>query len=586
MRKMSLSRSAILLLLLSAGLSFIIIESCRKMDKQATPASNLQKEKFFRIHPGTDPLVNTIAQNIRRQDEKRNLVSKIVDKAGFPVWEKAVVNKITSQARVTQNEQQVFIPIVNEDDRETRAILAVKLNGEDTLFTMVYAAAYRQYGFDSTANNDNWSALDVFAAFTYFDHTIFDRTGYYLSDSRLLGTTEDTISNQPATIYIENIGTEAQGRLQRSNPGTIVIYITYVHCDYPSGQKTASFNSRVVGPNCYNATYVQHQVNFTLDENLPGGGYFESGGGGGPDSYMCIGCNWEDTNPCDTDPNLPMAPCDDDWQPIPNAVDEPFNPDLYDSVGVTDALEEAYPCVAALINDSLKDANWLAQIAGSEVFHDSAYMHLQFDTSTVNTTVSQHPATTIVGDTAGIDIAGNTHFTATITLNGWFLRNATRNAIINSIIHESMHAIFTMRWAQYQAWLHSGLGSIDSNYIKSHFPIHWSYIMQRPPGPNEEQQHIIMGTDYLDKFLTIGRPFYNPAASPALRDSVLTAMALHGLYKTSMWSLLPSMGRDTCKIKIMREISLQSLVGSFSLSGCGNFTTHYADSLKLTPNCN
>jgi hypothetical protein len=582
MSLMSLNQSRLLILLLATGLLFVFFEACRKMDKPQV--ADLQKEKFFRTPAGTEPLVKCIAANIKRQDEKRNLTGKLISKAGFPIWDKAQISKGGNASRIAENETQVFIPFINEEEEETKAVLAVKINGTDTLFTMVYGAGYRQYGFDTTAGPGTWSARDVFGVFTYFDHLVFGRNAFYINNSQLFGTPADTITTRPVTVYIDNTSS-SQARFQRTNPGSIIVYVTYVYCQYPSGNRMASPSLRQVYPNCYNATYVQQQVTFHLDENLPGGGYFD-GGGGGDNGFICVGCSWEDTNPCNLDPMAPQEPCFDDWQPVEDAVDEPYNPDQYDSVGTSDALEETYPCIAALINDSLKDANWLAQIAGSAVFHDSAYMHLTFDTSSIYTTQVHPPAGTGFVDTAGVDIGGNTHFSATVYLNGWYLRNATQTAIINTIIHESMHAIFTMRWAQYQAWLNSGLGTIDSNYIKSHFPIHWSYLMQRGVLPSEEQQHILMGTDYLNKFLEIGRQHYDPSASPALRDSVLTALGLYGLYQTSVWPLLPSMGRDTCKIKKITETARQSLIGSFNYPGCGIFTTHFGDSLKMTPNCN
>lgn len=585
MNKFSLRGSLILTLLLTAGFSFLISQGCRKMDKP--PSIDLTKEKFFRVKSGTDPLVIAIANNIQQQDHKRNLTGKLIKKAGFPIWEKAVISKTNAQGRNMESEQQVFIPFINEDDRETKAILAVKLNGEDTLFSMVYSGTYQQYGFDTTGNVGNWSARDVFRASTYFDHIIFGHDAFYVNDSRLLGTATDTISNQPATIYIDNTASTVQGRLQSPTSGTIIVWITYIHCQRPAPQRTLQSPARVVGPKCFNGTYAQEQVTFHLDENAPGGGYFDQeGGGGGGDTYMCVGCNWEDTNPCNLDPMAPQEPCFDDWQPIPNAVDEPYNENQFDSIYIEDGLENKYPCIADLISDSLPNVNWLSQIAGAGVFKDSAYMHLTFDTSSAYTGPSHPPAGTEPYGVVGIDVAGNTHFSARILLNGWYLRNATQTAIINTIIHESMHAIFELRWYQYQNWLNTGQGTVDSNYIKTHFPIHWSYYMNRQVSPSEEQQHMIMGTTYLNKFVDIGRPFYNPSASTQLRDSVLTAMGLFSLYQTSVWPMLPSMGKDTCAIKKIVETARQSLVGSFNFPGCGTFTTHFSDSLKLTPNCN
>ena len=72
----------------------------------------------------------------------------------------------------------------------------------------------------------------------------------------------------------------------------------------------------------------------------------------------------------------------------------------------------------------------------------------------------------------------------------------------------------------------------------------------------------------------------------ALRDSVIKAMNYGGLQETTAWKMLPSQGVDTCKYKNIDVTAGHSLIGTFSVGSCANFTTHYADSLKLRPSCN
>lgn len=583
MSKISLNRSFMPVLFLLTGILFLIIESCRKMDKPV-PAS-LQKEKFFQLQPGTDPLVVAIAQNIQRQDIQRNLVSKLVGKAGLPVWNKAVISKVPAQGRNTVNEQQVFIPFINEEEQETKALLSVRVNEDDTLFSMVYAAAYRQYGFDSSSNG-SWSARDVFGAFSYFNKTIFNHTSYYLSDSRVLGTALDTIGAQPVTVHVDDIHTQSQARLQSPNPGTIIVYITYVHCEMPS-QRVANNSARIVGPNCYNATYTQQQVTFHLDDNYPGGGYFDGEGGGGSDGHMCIGCNWEDINPCNLDPNAPQEPCYDDWQPVPHAQPEPFDPMIADSVEISDHIRDSFPCLYTFLKDSLLNPNRIAQLAGTNIFQDSIYMHLRFDTSgtrTANNQATGHTNTSFVVNAPD----GREHCIATIRLNPWHLKHASQEIMIATIIHECMHAIFKTRWWQYQAWLGQNPGfnsNIDSNFLKQHFPSYWTYMNNKPFTP--AQEHQIMATDYFARFEELMRPWFNPGAPTAIRDSVIRALGYGGLYETDAWKQLPSMGMDTCKYKGMNVVAEQCGTGSITPTGCGSgYNYHYANDLKLRPSCN
>lgn len=576
MSQLSLDRSRLLILLLSAGLLFVIIESCRKMDKPQT--ANSEKEKFFRTDPNTDPLVKAIAANIRRQDDKRNLTGKLIQKAGFPVWEKAQISKAGYQSRITEGEQQVFIPFINEDEEETKAVLAVKINATDTLFTMVYGAGYRQYGFDTATNSGRWSAHDVFGVFTYFDHLLFNRNAFHVSNSQLLGTATDTITTQPVTVYIDTVSS-SQGRLFSPNPGTIIVYVTYLYCQFPNGGRTASPSSRMVYPDCYNVIYAQEQVIFHLDENMPGGGYFDGDGGGGDGGFICVGCSWEDTNPCNLDPMAPQEPCYDDWQPVENAQPEPFNPYNADSVRITDVIRDSFPCLYSFLKDSLPNANMIAQIAANDIFRDSAYMHFTFDTSGTATTNTQATGQTKT-KFARIGPDGRWHYSATIRLNPWHLKHASREIMIATIIHECMHAIFEMRWWQYQ----EPSPPIDSTFLKDHFPSHWSYLTNRPF--TQSQQHQVMATDYFTKFEELMRPWFNPNATTAVRDTVIKALGYGGLYDSDAWKMLPSMGMDTCKYKGINIVGEQAGTGSIAPTGCTGHNYHYANDLMMRPSCN
>jgi len=86
---------------------------------------------------------------------------------------------------------------------------------------------------------------------------------------------------------------------------------------------------------------------------------------------------------------------------------------------------------------------------------------------------------------------------------------------------------------------------------------------------------------YLSFMAGFGITFYS-----ALRDSVIKAMKYGGLQETTAWKMLPSQGVDTCKYKNIDVTAGHSLIGTFSVGSCANFTTHYADSLKLRPSCN
>lgn len=325
---------------------------------------------------------------------------------------------------------------------------------------------------------------------------------------------------------------------------------------------------------------------FTIITGAPTQTIPTGGGGGGGGGGAAINEWWEE-DPCN---HGGIPGCGDDlltgWVATPEPDTGPYSVLWVDTIGISNSIQSVYPCLYAFLNDSLPNINYLAQLAGASVFKDSAYMHLTFDTSTIYTQQGQASAITYT-DSVQIDGNGFTHFNATIKFNGWYLRKATKEYMVSTIIHESIHAIFKLRWKQYQQWLINHNSSpIDSFFMKEHFPIYWeNYIVNGVPS-GAVNDHQIMATDYYNLFNSLVSQFYNPAAPQALRDSVIKAMNYGGLQETTAWKMLPSQGVDTCKYKNIDITAAHSFIGTFNALGCANFTTHYADSLKLRSSCN
>jgi hypothetical protein len=150
-----------------------------------------------------------------------------------------------------------------------------------------------------------------------------------------------------------------------------------------------------------------------------------------------------------------------------------------------------------------------------------------------------------------------------------------------------MHAVFTLRWSQYEKWLDTHDTIYDSSYIKQHFPIYWYYYTGQPVPSTSLSEHEMMGLDYSTTYQDLLRYFFNPAASTAIRDSVVKALSYGGIQKTTVWKLLPSKGMDTCKYKGIVVAAEKSATGNQLPNGCAsNYMYHYANDLKLRPGCN
>jgi hypothetical protein len=303
------------------------------------------------------------------------------------------------------------------------------------------------------------------------------------------------------------------------------------------------------------------------------------GGGGVGDVGTTFNCDGSGV-PCNWVPRL-------GWVPAGSQAG-PYSVNNYDTVGIRNGLESEFPCIAALLKTTLPNVNYIAQLTGKDIFNDdSMYIHLTFDTSTTNTQMGQPSGTTSDISAPFVDGNGITSYHGIIKLNPYYLRHGTKEYIISTILHETMHAIFRVRWAQYQSWLTYHDTQYDSGFLKQHFPIYWYKIMNQTVPLNELQDHEIMASDYVNKFSSIMRQLYNPAAPTAIRDTVIKAIGYCGLDSTTAWKMLPSLGIDTCKYKAIKVTAEQSLIGTFNTSGCPNFTTHYADSLKMRPgSCN
>ncbi len=292
------------LVILSILLTVAIVNACRKVDRPSNDKvmdESAIRKKFFTIKPGTDPLVAAIAASVKRQDEKKNIVKKLANKAGYPLWDKAKITKGNPYgqrgATGTEDEDQVFIPFMQQDSNSTEAILIVKLTGDDTLYRLQYGSRYTQYGFDTVAH-PNLNAKTVFNWFTLFDYSIFGHTDFNVTDSRLLP------SDSNDKLRIESVS-QVQGRSSINSYTVYVTFMTYT-CEPKRGFKGAGSQITSTPTFCGEGYFAAHIAYTTLpvvyyldDNDTPdnpaddngwydeNGTFYNSGGG----SSICEGCS-------------------------------------------------------------------------------------------------------------------------------------------------------------------------------------------------------------------------------------------------------------------------------------------------------
>ena len=319
MRKFLNSRTIVVsaIVLIAFFSSFLIINSCRKID-QSTDVNNIKKENvrtnFFKMSASVDPIVRSIAQSIKLQDEKRDFIPRLIKKAGFAIWDKAKllrknVNASESVVTETNQSQTVIIPFVLEDENTTNAGLVVSISSVDTTFTLLFGSMYSQFGFTQTAGS--WNAKDVFHMFTKFDKEIFNHTAFKIKDKRLLNLPSGTDTSRNFIAKFRN----TQGGV---TPDVLVPETEcdiYDVCYEPEEGLYEVLCESVCTENCTLWVRWEEMCTTTWVETGGGGSGGGSGGGGGGGSGG--GGNWEETL-CIDDTNTPEDECNTGWNPLPS----------------------------------------------------------------------------------------------------------------------------------------------------------------------------------------------------------------------------------------------------------------------------
>jgi len=275
--------------------SITIIISCKKLDYSQEQKRDMQMkpiDKFFIVPANTDPKVKAIAQSIYRQNQERNFIASLVERVGYPHWDKAMIASkkgVNSNARVSGDDDSssiVYIPFSKPDSNTTAAVLAVGLNyfPTDTLYHMLYPNQYKQYSFDTATN---WNARTIFHLFTDFDYQLFGQRIINVSDGRILGGEfEDT---RMIRRIIDQTGSLNNG--QRTEDYTLVKICAYFGPYWPARvAANHRTNDEIWIPVC---DYV-----WVDDPSEPGPLSLPGEGGGGGSYTTQTGGHWDTIPPC------------------------------------------------------------------------------------------------------------------------------------------------------------------------------------------------------------------------------------------------------------------------------------------------
>lgn len=196
---------------------------------------------------------------------------------------------------------------------------------------------------------------------------------------------------------------------------------------------------------------------------------------------------------------------------IPLQPFEAFDPSIYDSIRYDNDLRDSFPCIWHLLKDTLFNANQTVQSVLYDNFSIGQYNHTYFKVDW--TMLSNSPAvayTNSFGNPSTIN--DKSHWTDTILLNPYFLRRASKKAVIATALHEMLHAYINWCFHEYVKATPDGSGSIDSFYLKYYFPLHWQFFMNRPQdffADTTHMSHQIMATNYINRIASVIYTFSN-----------------------------------------------------------------------------
>ena len=100
--------------LLISLIALVLVISCRKIDQlviSEKPVVTLET-RFFTEHAPNDTLVKSVLGFVKRENEKHQFVSKLINKIGYPYWDKAIVapgRNRTNGRTVSDTTNTVFI---------------------------------------------------------------------------------------------------------------------------------------------------------------------------------------------------------------------------------------------------------------------------------------------------------------------------------------------------------------------------------------------------------------------------------------------------------------------------------------------
>ncbi len=222
-------------------ISIVAIISCKKNDLQKQDFSN--QERFFKLQQNTKPLAKKVADAMQLQNKSKDVVSNIISKAGYPVWNKALLSTETKMIKPNMGNQArdinssypiiVIIPLVPTDEQFVNGFLKAEINEDGTIVALYEAKDYNDYSF-GTLDGSDFTAEKFAQNIAILDYLVFGYKNFKTTDPRLFeAMLPDGINPPEIQFTINTNNTNSNGERQIYEVVSICFTYQSPHC--PSG---------------------------------------------------------------------------------------------------------------------------------------------------------------------------------------------------------------------------------------------------------------------------------------------------------------------------------------------------------------
>lgn len=502
----------------------VLYAACRKTDREAYSSPPENKEsRFFADHASADPLVQSINHFVKTQNETYHFVDKMIDKIGYPIWDKVItVSGNTAASVVGDTVQLTFIPFVRDSQNRVNATLAVATTPTDTSFRIVCDWQYRDPA--ATGMSEKNMALTMMQ----LDEAVFGNRLFTITDSTLFDNKTKFVKLKEGT----------SNKVPITGPASLVTYIySYTICwteyrDKYQGQLHGCYPGQL---NCNEYNEIEQCI--TVSWELGGGtgtgggtgGTGGTGGGTGGGGGSGTGGGWVPPDPdCGEasfsgggTKNNVTGNCEPGW--VPGGGSPSANQTIIDSL-------QGYPCAQGILAQ-LPGLNNTAKTILQNVFGVDSLVNIVFvadSTLPQNVNAQTQVSTMQYNPSSG-------YFKIRVRMNPWVLKNSSKEFIIKTMFHESIHAYINYQWKKYEN------GLLDSTSFKLMFPKIWGY--KKTPYTNLAQ-HTEIAHSYVGHIMSIVKSYNSQIA-----DSTNKGISWSGLYETQAWK---NLGSDTIQLNRLR----------------------------------